>query len=111
MSWDVFGQDMRENQADMNRPFFQNDLADVFTGLGPVNDHLSRPGARVADVGCGAGWSTLALARAYPQATFRGFDIDVPSIDMALQNTIDAGFGDRVTFSTDDVVTRSGGDQ
>lgn len=111
VSWDVFGQDMRESQADMNRPFFDNDLAGVFAGLGPVHELLSRPGARVADVGCGAGWSTLALARAYPEATFRGFDIDVPSIDMAVQNAISAGLSDRVTFSTDDLVTRSGGEE
>jgi SAM-dependent methyltransferase len=108
VSWDVFGQDMRESQADMNRPFFDLELAGVFADLGPVHDLLSRAEARVADVGCGAGWSTLALARAYPEATFRGFDIDVPSIDMAVQNAISAGLSDRVTFSTDDLVTRSG---
>ncbi len=111
VSWDVFGQDMRESQADMNRPFFDSELAGVFAGLGPVHELLSRPGARVADVGCGAGWSTLALARAYPAATFRGFDIDVPSIDMALQNARAAGLSDRATFSTDDLVTRSGGEE
>jgi len=111
VSWDAFGQDMRESQADMNRPFFDNDLADVFAGLGPVHELLSRLDARVADVGCGAGWSTLALARAYPEATFRGFDIDVPSIDMALQNAVSAGLSDRATFSTDDLVTRSGGEE
>lgn len=109
LSWDAFGQDMRESQADMNRPFFENDLADVFVGLGPVHEMLSRPGARAADIGCGAGWSTLALARAYPEASLRGFDIDLPSIDMASQNASSAGLGDRVTFSSDDVVARSGG--
>jgi predicted O-methyltransferase YrrM len=111
VSWDAFGQDMRESQADMNRPFFDNELAEVFADLGSVHEILSRPGARVADVGCGAGWSTLALARAYPGATFRGFDIDVPSIDMALQNAVSAGLSDRVTFSSDDLVTRSGGNE
>ena len=107
VSWDSFGQEMRESQADMNRPFFDNDLAGIFADLGPVHDLLTRPGARVADVGCGAGWSTLALARAYAEATFRGFDVDLPSIDMAVQNTSEAGLQDRVTFSSDDIVTRA----
>lgn len=108
VSWAAFGQDMRESQADMNHAFFDNDLVDVFAGLGPVHELMSRRGAKVADVGCGAGWSTLALARGYPEASFWGFDIDVPSIDMALQNAVSAGLSDRVTFSTDDLVTRSG---
>jgi len=107
VSWDSFGHEMRESQADMNRPFFDNDLAGIFAGLGRVHELLTKPGARVADVGCGAGWSTLALARAYPRATFRGFDIDLPSIDTAVQNTSEAGLGDRVTFSSDDIVTRT----
>jgi ubiquinone/menaquinone biosynthesis C-methylase UbiE len=59
---------------------------------------LSREGARIADVGCGAGWSTLALARAYPDATVEGIDIDPPSIQMARRNASEAGLDDRVTF-------------
>lgn len=103
VSWEMYGQDMRESQADMNRPFFENDLAGLFAGFGPVHDLMSRPGAKVADIGCGAGWSTLALARAYPEATFHGYDIDLPSIEMATQNAIAAGLADRVTFSSDDI--------
>ncbi|MGH8950284.1 MAG: class I SAM-dependent methyltransferase [Acidimicrobiia bacterium] len=111
VSWDSFGQEMRESQAEMNRPFFDNDLAGIFAGLGPVHELLIRPGSRVADIGCGAGWSTLALARAYPEATFRGFDVDLPSIDMAVQNTSEAGLQDRVAFSGDDIVSLSGNDR
>ena len=48
-----------------------------------VDAVLRRPGARIADVGCGAGWSSIALARAYPRATVEGWDIDAPSIDLA----------------------------
>lgn len=103
VSWDSFGQDMRESQADMNRPFFLNDLAHVVAGVPSIHDRLSKPGAEVADVGCGAGWSTLALARAYPRAAVRGYDIDAPSIAMANKHAADAGLSDRVSFSTDDV--------
>jgi predicted O-methyltransferase YrrM len=111
VSWEMYGQDMRESQADMNRPFFESELALVFAGLGRVHDLASRPGARVADIGCGAGWSTLALARAYPEATFSGFDIDAPSIEMAAQNAIDAGLDERITFSSQDPASREGEDR
>ena len=43
----------------------------------------SEPAARVADVGCGVGWSTIALARAFPAATIEGIDLDQPSVDDA----------------------------
>ena len=42
---------------------------------------------RVADVGCGAGWSTIAVARAYPRADVIGFDTDEASIADARRNT------------------------
>ena len=102
VSWDAFGQDMRESQADMNRPFFTHELANVVSGIPSIHARLERPGARAADVGCGAGWSTLALATAYPEATIQGFDIDAPSIEMARRNAAASGLGDRVTFSTAD---------
>jgi trans-aconitate methyltransferase len=57
-----------------------------------LNAILARPGARIADVGCGAGWSTVALAQAYPDATLVGFDIDAPSIAMAEANAASPGF-------------------
>jgi SAM-dependent methyltransferase len=110
-SWESFGQAMRESQADMNRPFFANSLAEVFAGLGAAHDKLSQTGARVADVGCGAGWSALALARAYPGATIDGFDIDIPSIEMARVNAGATGLGHRVTFRSEDIVTRSDGER
>ena len=47
---------------------------------------LSRPGARIVDVGCGAGWSSIALAVAYPDATVIGVDPDEPSIGLAEAN-------------------------
>jgi SAM-dependent methyltransferase len=104
--WALFGQDMREAQADMNRPFFQNELAGVLRGLGRVHELLSRPGALAADVGCGAGWSSIHVAKAYPNVTVHGFDIDAPTIDLARHNAGSEGVTDRVTFSTDDIAAR-----
>ena len=59
---------------------------------------LSRPGARIADVGCGHGWSTIELARAYPNAKVEGFDVDAPSIEAARHHAAEAGVADRVRF-------------
>jgi len=55
-------------------------------------------GARVADVGCGHGASTIIMARAYPNSTFVGFDYHEASIEVARKAAADAGVADRVTF-------------
>jgi SAM-dependent methyltransferase len=62
-----------------------------------VEDKL-RHGAKVADVGCGHGASTIIMARAYPKSTFTGFDYHAPSIDAARKAAVDAGVADRVSF-------------
>jgi SAM-dependent methyltransferase len=55
-------------------------------------------GARVVDVGCGHGASTVIMAEAFPASRFFGFDFHGPSIETARQRAIDAGVGDRVQF-------------
>ena len=55
-------------------------------------------GARVADVGCGHGASTLIMAEAYPASTFVGFDYHEPSIAHARAAAKKAGIADRVSF-------------
>jgi 2-polyprenyl-3-methyl-5-hydroxy-6-metoxy-1,4-benzoquinol methylase len=55
-------------------------------------------GAKVADVGCGIGASTIIMAKAYPKSTFFGFDYHAGSIEMARQRARDAGVADRVVF-------------
>jgi SAM-dependent methyltransferase len=55
-------------------------------------------GARVADVGCGKGASTLLMARAFPNSHFFGFDYHDKSIEAARQSAKRNGVADRVTF-------------
>jgi 2-polyprenyl-3-methyl-5-hydroxy-6-metoxy-1,4-benzoquinol methylase len=56
-------------------------------------------GAKVADVGCGCGASTILMAKAFPKSTFRGFDYHQGSVDIATRRAKEAGVADRATFS------------
>ena len=55
-------------------------------------------GARVADVGCGHGHSTMLMAKAFPNSTFVGYDFHPPSIEAARKNAAEQGLSDRMTF-------------
>jgi SAM-dependent methyltransferase len=55
-------------------------------------------GARVADVGCGHGASTLLLAEAFPSSQIVGFDYHPASVDLARKRAVEAGLADRVSF-------------
>ena len=55
-------------------------------------------GARVADVGCGKGASTLLMAKAYPKSRFFGFDYHDKSIEAARESAKKEGLSGRVTF-------------
>jgi SAM-dependent methyltransferase len=55
-------------------------------------------GARMADVGCGKGASTILMAKAYPNSRFYGFDYHDKSIEAARETAQREGVADRVTF-------------
>jgi SAM-dependent methyltransferase len=109
VSWDDLGDDAREAQADANRPWYEKQLAPALAGVPAIHDVLAAPGARVLDVGCGGGWSSIALARAYPSASVLGIDIDRPSIDLAIANAREAGVSERVRFLRQDAAALSEG--
>jgi SAM-dependent methyltransferase len=102
--WDAFGADMREGQAAFNRPAVTHLLGrEWLASIADVHDRLTAdPPARVVDIGCGEGWSTLALARAYPRARVVGIDLDGPSIEAARRHAAEAGTDDGVDFRDGD---------
>jgi SAM-dependent methyltransferase len=55
-------------------------------------------GARVADVGCGHGSSTLLLGKAFPASQIVGFDYHPASVDLARKRAVEAGLADRISF-------------
>ena len=100
----LYGADFREAQADLNRPMFLKQLGTEFLpSIDDIHERLlSDPAARVADIGCGAGWSSIGIAQAYPKVLVDGFDLDKPSVDLARANVKDAGLQDRISVSERD---------
>lgn len=87
-----FGAAFRSGQAGINRPAFVHDLVTRWIpAAGDLHAALTTRALRVADVGCGAGWSTQAVARAFPLAEVVGFDTDLASVDDARRYAADAG--------------------
>ncbi len=83
------------------RPGYRAHLvAEWIPALDGVKEKLQR-GAKVADVGCGHGASTIIMAEAFPNSEFFGFDYHAPSIERAHQAAKEAGVDDRITFATD----------
>jgi 2-polyprenyl-3-methyl-5-hydroxy-6-metoxy-1,4-benzoquinol methylase len=82
---------------------------------GKVEEKLKRGGnAKVADVGCGHGISTIIMAKAYPNSKFIGFDYHKPSIEIARKKAKEEGLSeDRITFevaSSTDFPAKEGGE-
>lgn len=98
VSWEQYGIDMRTGQAEMNRPWFLAALgSDWFPAVPDLHDRLA-VGGRVADIGCGEGWSSISIAQTYPDVSVDAFDIDEASIRAARSHAREAGVDDRVTF-------------
>lgn len=95
-----YGKDFREGQANMNRAVFLKELGTVW--LPSISDIHARlqadPPARIADIGCGGGWSSIAMAKGYSKVYVDGYDLDPPSVEDALVNVEQAGLSDRVNI-------------
>jgi 2-polyprenyl-3-methyl-5-hydroxy-6-metoxy-1,4-benzoquinol methylase len=96
--WDEHHTDMFEGTERLFRPGYVANLTSSWIpSLAGLEERLVR-GARVADVGCGFGASTIIMAEAYPNSTFAGVDGHAPSIATARERAAAAGVADRITF-------------
>jgi ubiquinone/menaquinone biosynthesis C-methylase UbiE len=98
--YEAYGHAFRHGQGHINRPAFTHELPSAW--LAAMPDVVARLESvhhpRIADIGCGQGWSTLALAHAFLDAHVDGIDADPGSIADARRHAADAGLDGRVRF-------------
>lgn len=97
----AYGPEVVTAQAQLNRPGYVHELAQSWIPAMPDVESRLRDGeqpARVADIGCGVGWASIELAKAFPHARIDGLDADADSIEQARRNAAEHGVGDRVDF-------------
>ena len=99
VTYEAFGADLRAAIGAINRPGFVHGLRSWVDALPDVADRLDRDGGVVLDLGCGEGWSSIALARAFPLATVVGVDLDPASVEAARRHAREYGVADRATFA------------
>lgn len=101
-----YGPEAVSGQAALNRPAYTHDLVNTWLPAIPqLTQRLadsSHP-ARVADLGCGAGWAAIALATAYPHLHITGLDADNASLAQARHNATTHNVADRITFQRRDL--------
>ncbi len=98
VGWHEHHHDLFTGTERFFRPGYAANLVSSWIPAVPGLDDALQGGARVADVGCGHGSSTVLLALAYPAAELVGFDIHPASIEIARKRAEDAGVSDRVRF-------------
>src|SRR5215208_6311182 len=108
LGWHEHVHDVHEGCERFFRPGYNANLVDSWLpALDGVVERLQR-GARVADVGCGHGASTIVMARAFPKSTFVGSDYHDGSIETARRRAEQAGVGDRVRFEIEPAAAFTG---
>lgn len=70
--------------------------------LPDLGGRLAAPGARFLDIGTGAGWFAIAMARSHPNLTVVGIDIFAPALDLGHANVQEQGLADRVELRLQD---------
>jgi SAM-dependent methyltransferase len=98
VGWDAHDERLYSGVVRLFRPGYAAHLVDAWLpALDGVVDKL-RTGAKVADIGCGHGASTIIMAQAFEHSTFAGFDTHQPSILAARTAASEAGVAHRATF-------------
>jgi SAM-dependent methyltransferase len=108
IGWHDHVHDVHEGCERFFRPGYNANLVPIWLpALDGVVGKLQR-GARVADVGCGHGASTIVMAQAFPASTFVGSDYHEGSIRTARERAKEAGVTDRVSFEVAPAASYSG---
>jgi SAM-dependent methyltransferase len=95
----MFGELDRRAQELSTRGSYLRSIGHWLPFIADVHQRLIRdPPARIADIGCGAGWAAIAMATAYPRARVDGYDIEEESVAGARANASATGVADRVAF-------------
>jgi SAM-dependent methyltransferase len=98
VAWDAHSHDLFHGVERLFKPgYLANLTTEWIPALSGIEAKL-QTGARVADLGCGHGASTILMAQTYPKATITGYDFHAPSIEVARARAVEAGVDDRVTF-------------
>ena len=98
VSWDEHHPMMFHGVERFFRPGYVANLVSSWIPALEGMETKLRCGARVADVGCGHGATTIIMAQAYPKSAFVGFDFHAPSVERARKLAQEAGVANRVTF-------------
>jgi 2-polyprenyl-3-methyl-5-hydroxy-6-metoxy-1,4-benzoquinol methylase len=96
--YEDYGGHFREGVALTTRPMYQHEYAQKWIPTMPEVEAKLNQGARVADIGCGVGWSCIFLAKHFKKAKIDGFDLDEESIAEARYLADQYGVSDRVHF-------------
>jgi ubiquinone/menaquinone biosynthesis C-methylase UbiE len=107
VDWADYGPDVIEAQEGVNRPQFMHLIGDWIDAMPDIAARL-RDGGRVADIACGTGWSSIAVARHFPAVQVDGIDVDRGSIERARHHAAAQGLDDRVRFMFADGAETSG---
>ena len=98
VGWHEHHHDLFHGTEKLFKPGYLGNLVSTWIPTLDEVDAKLHAGAKVADIGCGHGSSTILLAKAYPTVEITGFDYHDESIDLARRRAADAGIGDRVSF-------------
>jgi SAM-dependent methyltransferase len=110
LGWHEHDQSLFHGTARFFRPGYATHLVpEWIPALDGVREKLEG-GARVADIGCGYGASTILMAEAFPSSRFRGSDYHRESIEHARRSAERAGVADRVDFEVAGAQSFSGRD-
>lgn len=108
VDWADYGPDIVEAQEALNRPQFQHFVGDWIRALPDIVTRLDAGEGRVADIGCGTGWSSIWIARHFPGVEVHGIDIDEGSIARATSHAEREGLTDRLSFLHADAAAADG---